>query len=155
MDPGEDYEGTADGEDRLARGAHRAIERVLLNYALGIDRRDWELLASCFTADVVVNYGNSLGFRQGRDALMERMRSVHIPLGPTLHRITNIVISADREGARSDSYVDAVLMEKSGNTPALQAIGRYEDRLVQVEGNWRIRRRIFIPVWVRQGSVAI
>ena len=109
MDLDEEQNGAASDDDRFARGAHRVIERVLLNYALGIDRRDWELLASCFTADVVVNYGNSLGFRQGREPLMERMRAVHMPLGHTLHRITNVVISTDGEVATSDSYVDAVV----------------------------------------------
>lgn len=147
--------GTVSGADQLPCGAYRAIERVLLNYALGIDLRDWELLASCFTADVVANYGNALGFRQGRDALMERMRSTHMPLGATLHRITNIVIRAEGEGARADSYVDAVLMEKSGDAPALRAVGRYEDRLARVEGDWKICRRIFVPVWIRQESVTI
>lgn len=136
----------------LGTGDIRAIERVLLNYALGIDRKDWALLCACFTPDVIVDYGNEAGRRQGRDALMERMISAHEALGPTLHRVTNIVVDADEDSARACSYVDAVLMDKQGETPVLRAVGRYEDRLTRLGGKWRISERVFVPVWMRKGS---
>ena len=46
-----------------------AIRETLLRYAAGIDRRDWDLMLSCFTEDVWANFqGNDLG--RGRDKIL-------------------------------------------------------------------------------------
>ena len=46
-----------------------AIRETLLRYAAGIDRRDWDLMLSCFTEDVwAIFQGNDLG--RGRDKIL-------------------------------------------------------------------------------------
>ena len=38
--------------------ARHAIEAVLIRYATAIDRRDWDLFATCFVDDVEANYAD-------------------------------------------------------------------------------------------------
>jgi hypothetical protein len=54
------------------------------------------------------------------------------------HYTTNLVLEGDATSARARSYVLAF----TGTGPAQHhATGRYEDRLVKVDGRWRIRER--------------
>lgn len=43
-----------------------AIETLLLNYAWGIDSKDWELFRDCFTEECDVSYGNGDSPHPGR-----------------------------------------------------------------------------------------
>jgi SnoaL-like domain len=123
-----------------------AIGAVLLRYATGIDRRDWVLFATCFTDDVQADYG-ALGQWHGRDSLVAHMAQGHADLGPTLHRMSNFVITGVAHEARATSYVDALLMHKSGQV-LRRAHGYYEDRLVRAEGAWKISSRHFLAVLI-------
>jgi len=78
------------------------------------------------------------------------MRDVHEPLGHTMHRITNVAVSAgereDRVTARS--YVDALVL-LPGDESGTQAVGWYDDELVRTADGWRIARRRFTTVLLR------
>jgi threonine dehydrogenase-like Zn-dependent dehydrogenase len=104
---------------------HQAVADVLVRYATGIDRRDWDLFRTCFTADVEADYGE-IGVWHGVDEITEWMRVVHDACGHTMHRITNVVVSPDELGKPAmpfdlaDDPFDAVL-ECSGHAAAMQA----------------------------------
>jgi hypothetical protein len=68
-----------------------------------------------------------------------------VPVGHTLHRITNQAISVEGDGATARSYVDAVLMGVDGQT-GMNAIGFYDDRLVRTDEGWRIAHRTYTMV---------
>ena len=121
-----------------------AVAEVLVRYATGIDRRDWALFRSCFTEDCDADYG-AVGVWRGAGALTEWMRETHAPCGHTLHRITNEVVTPHDHGVSSHSYVDALIMS-ADNMSGTQAVGYYDDVLVQVSGEWKIARRRFTPV---------
>jgi 3-phenylpropionate/cinnamic acid dioxygenase small subunit len=120
------------------------VTEVLIRYATAIDRRDWALLRSCFTDDLVADYG-PIGAWRGPDEITDWMRRTHEPCGHTLHRITNVAVTAHDDGASARCYVDALVMV-AGNRSGTRGVGFYDDELVATEDGWRIARRHFTLV---------
>lgn len=130
-------------DDRV-RVAEHDITQVLVRYATGIDRRDWELFRTCFTPDCRAEY-QDVGNWDGADAITEFMTVTHADVGHTLHRLSNIAISVQDDEATARTYVDAVLMAQDGAS-GVNALGFYDDRLVRTPDGWRISHRTFTPV---------
>ena len=120
------------------------IAKVLLRYATGIDRRDWELFRDCFTNDVVAEY-EGLDPWRGVDEITDSMITSHADMGHTMHRLSNLAITVDGDTATARSYVDAILMAADGQT-GLNPRGFYDDELVRTPNGWRIARRRFTSV---------
>lgn len=119
---------------------------VLIRYATGIDRRDWELFRSCFTDDCDVEYP-AIGTWRSAEEITEWMRKTHEPCGHTLHRMSNQVVTAREGGVSARSYVDAIVMFADNKT-GTRATGYYDDELVETQVGWRIARRRFTLVFV-------
>jgi 3-phenylpropionate/cinnamic acid dioxygenase small subunit len=83
-----------------------AVMDVLIRYATGIDGRDWEAFRSCFTENCRLDYGD-IGHWDNLDDVTTWMADTHDPLGPTLHRITNVVLSEEEGRIRARSAVPA------------------------------------------------
>ena len=128
------------------RAERDAIFDVLVRYATGIDRRDWDLFRSCFTDDCHVAY-EGIGTWDSVEAITAFMVEVHAPVGHTLHRMSNVAVEVDPDGTRgrARSYVDALLMAPDGRHGVV-ATGFYDDELVRVDGHWRIATRTFTMV---------
>jgi len=120
----------------------RSIRAVLVAYASGIDRRDWSLFRSCFTQDCIADYGD-FGRWNSSAELTEFMRESHAKVGPTLHRISNIQLTAGRTGVHASSYVDAILKPLNDQGPVHRGIGSYTDQVVRTGSGWKIARREF------------
>lgn len=101
----------------------QAISDVLIHYATTIDRRDWKLLASCFTPVCDLEYGR-FGHFSSRGEVVEFMRDAHAEVGPTLHRLSNIVIDVTGDLAEASTYVHVLLMPGRDRDPIHQAAGR-------------------------------
>jgi len=125
-------------EDRLDIGD------LLVRYATGIDRRDWDLFRTVFTEDCVSDYGD-IGTWHGVEEITSFMEQAHSAAGHTQHRITNQAVTATAEGATARSYVDSVVMGLDG-ADGVQAIGFYDDVLVRADGRWQVARRSFTLV---------
>ncbi|MDH6244303.1 nuclear transport factor 2 family protein [Mycobacterium sp. OTB74] len=122
------------------------IAEVLIRYATGIDRRDWPLFRTVFTADCVLDYGE-IGTWNGVDAVTEFMDQTHAMAGHTMHRLTNHAVAIDGDIATARTYVDALIMMADNNS-GVNAVGFYDDELVRTADGWRIARRRFTPVRV-------
>ena len=129
----------------------RQISAVMVRYATGIDSRDWGLFRTCFTDDFCGDYGRFGSWTSGED-ITRSMEGMHELLGPTLHRITNIVMAAAPGGAVARTYVDAILMSKEIGGGVNQAVGYYDDELVRSDGGWRIKNRRFTMVRLVQSQ---
>lgn len=134
------------------------IGEVLIRYASGIDRRDWALFRSCWTNDVEADYGE-LGTFSSAEALTDLMTRLHQDIGPTYHRMSNFVISIERDGAGDRatvrSYVHAVLMLTPDDPDNwVDAVGHYDDVFVRTPDGWRISRRISRTARLLTGSHA-
>jgi 3-phenylpropionate/cinnamic acid dioxygenase small subunit len=128
------------------REAQHDIAEVLVAYATGIDRRDWQRFRSCFTADVIADYGD-VGSWQGVDAITDFMTQVHAGMGHTLHRLSNIAIEVADDGATAfaRSYVDNENLVPDGAT-GIHTTGFYDDELVKTVAGWKISQRRFTLV---------
>jgi hypothetical protein len=122
------------------------ITALLISYATGIDRRDWQLFQACFTDDVQADYGN-FGRWNSSAEITAFMRQAHAGMGHTLHRLSNFVISVHGASATARSYVDALLMPGGGGEPH-RGVGFYDDELVRSPHGWRINFRRFTPVQI-------
>jgi 3-phenylpropionate/cinnamic acid dioxygenase small subunit len=120
------------------------VAEVLVRYATGIDRRDWELFRSCFTDDCQADYG-SIGMWRNGDEITEWMRVVHEPAGHTMHRITNVTVTPSTSGVTARSYIDALVMF-ADNEHGTRALGYYDDELVASDDGWKIAQRRFTMV---------
>ncbi len=120
------------------------IAEVLHRYATGIDRRDWELFATAFTDDCELDYGE-IGTWNGADAVVEVMTQMHALAGPTMHRLSNLVITVDGDTAQARTYVDGIILGPDSQA-GVNALGFYDDRLVRTDAGWRISRRTFTKV---------
>ena len=127
--------GDPDPRDRQA-----AID-VAVRYATAIDRRDWTLFRTCFTADCTADYGQ-VGTWQDLDSFALFMQEIHARCGSSLHRITNHAVETDGYDLRSRGSVDALVLAP-GHATGTRAIGWYDDLLTRTEAGWRIRERRF------------
>jgi 3-phenylpropionate/cinnamic acid dioxygenase small subunit len=134
-------------EPEPLRTSKQDIAEVLVRYATGIDRRDWDLFRTCFTADTHADYGD-IGTWDSADAITDFMVTAHAGMGHTMHRMTNIAIDVQGDRAVSRCYVDGMLMAPDGQS-GFNPHGWYDDELVRTAGGWRIARRTFTTVHVR------
>jgi 3-phenylpropionate/cinnamic acid dioxygenase small subunit len=134
--------------ETVDRDVRQDVADILIRYATGIDARDWALFRSCFTEDCAADYGDDIGAWHSADEITEWMRATHEPCGQTMHRITNIVVTAAAEGVSARSYVDAVVMFPD-NQAGTRAVGYYDDELVDTSEGWRIARRRYTTVLIR------
>lgn len=130
------------------------IAEVLIRYATGIDSKDWPSLRSCWTDEIDVDYGD-LGHFATAEALTDLMRQIHNGMGPTYHRMTNLVINVDGDRATARSYVHALLMAIPDDSASwVEALGHYDDELVRTPDGWRIARRTTHIARVQAGATA-
>jgi ketosteroid isomerase-like protein len=126
-----------------------AIQDVLLRYARGVDRRDFDLVASCFTPDAA--YEGSLARGTIRDALAALGDAMARYIS-TLHLLGNQLIEIDGDRARSETYALAHHRLLDG---ALRVIAvRYVDELIRDGTRWHIRRRTVHHEWQRDEAPA-
>ena len=128
-----------------------AIRDVIDRYAAALDRRDWEHLRSCFTADCHADY-EGFGKWTEREPFVAWLDAIHRDIGPTLHRITNHQIEVDRDRARATSYLDALLQLRQQDQDLLHVVGKYVDELIRTEEGWRISDRRVETFWRRRDT---
>ncbi|MDA8048252.1 MAG: nuclear transport factor 2 family protein [Actinomycetota bacterium] len=117
-----------------------AIRDVIDRYATGVDRRDWEMVRSCFSEDCSADYGHA-GKWDEREPLVAWLDQLHRDVGPTMHRMTNHHIDVDGDQASATSYLDAVLKVQHKGFDLLHVLTIYTDRLRREDGEWRIWSR--------------
>jgi 3-phenylpropionate/cinnamic acid dioxygenase small subunit len=131
----------------LPSSVRHEVADVLVRYATGIDRREWDLFRTCFTEDCEADYGD-IGIWHGVEAVTAWMEETHAACGTTRHEISNIAVAPHEEGVSAHSDIDALVMGPD-DTSGTQATGSYEDVLVYGSDGWRIARRRFTLVSMR------
>jgi len=136
---------TTDLESRIRRLEDRALigERVI-KYAMGVDRRDWEMFADCFTDTVHVDFSAS-GVPEADFARSELVDLVRVPLSgftATQHLSPNHVIEfaeddSDRAICYSYMYAQHYLEGSEGGDFFLLR-GSYTNRMLRTSDGWRI-----------------
>ena len=130
----------------------RAIERVLVRYARGIDRCDEALIASVYHEDSYDEHGPFHG--TGGEFATWVVGVLRESFEATSHRISNATIELAGDEARVESYVVAYHKTRSGKSPKLLVVGgRYLDQFARREGEWRIARRIVVVDWSQVSAI--
>ena len=139
-------------EQRLRRAEDTlAIQRVIVDYADRIDRQDFDAYADLFAEDGV--WQNGATVRRGRAEIKDLLVGLFgtPPEGfvnrESYHLVSNpqVDIAPDGNTATARSR-HLLVMRGQGGAPTPMLAGLYEDELVRVSGEWKIRRRVDNPI---------
>lgn len=124
------------------------IRQLKYRYVRTLDTKDWEGFAACLTADVVGRYGGI--DLDGRDGLVEFMRTNMTPGIVTMHQVHHPEITVSGDEARGTWYLqDKVIVED--HRFVLEGAAFYDDRYVRTPEGWRIAgtgyRRTYEMTW--------
>ncbi|KAF2133952.1 hypothetical protein P153DRAFT_381125 [Dothidotthia symphoricarpi CBS 119687] len=133
--------------------AYLSIRNTLSLYCEALDTKNFALLHSVFTPDVVANYP----FNTHMSGVEEISGAIQKRLGPILtsHNLTTQTIEFSKVDARRASARTYFVAVHFGQGPRegemLQAFGRYVDELVCLDGGdggeeWRIEKRTVVFV---------
>ncbi len=129
------------------------IRDVILRFARGLDRHDWDLVRSCFHDDAVDDHG---AFAGAADAYVDWVREALPSLAEvTMHTVLNTLIELDGDVAHTESYTVGYhrYTREDGTRWDWTAGGRYVDRFERRAGAWRIASRVLTWEWVRDDRV--
>jgi len=129
--------------------AEREITRVILDYAHGLDQRNYARVRACFHADAHIDYGS---FGGGPDALIDWLESLQPKIDRSSHQFGPPQIALDLEGgsAEVETYclvVQVLPREPDGVARQTLAGLRYLDRFELRAGAWRIAERRNVADW--------
>jgi SnoaL-like domain len=123
------------------------IRDLLMRYARGVDRDDWELVKACFTPDATDDHGVVKG---SIDNLVTQASAALAPFRGSMHMMCQQYIEVDGDTARGEVYAltsriqDAA--EGDGEEETFSGL-RYVDRYVRKEGEWKIAERVTTLEW--------
>jgi hypothetical protein len=124
------------------------IARLIRTYAHGVDRRDWDLVRSCFSDDAEAQGSRSTGFIEPYLAAL-RPGVEFYPT--TMHFMGNQLVELDGDTAHVETYAVAYHWkdEVAGTDhPENLVVGvRYLDTVQRRQDGWRITRRQVAPDW--------
>jgi hypothetical protein len=139
---------------RLTQLEDRAeISETITKYAIGVDRRDWEMFGAVFDDTVWTDFsaGGVPAQEFTRDALVAMTRSVLDGFAETQHISPNHVIefdAIDPDIAVCHSYMFAQhLLETSPNGTYYLLRGSYTNTMRRTPQGWRIARIIQYRSW--------
>jgi hypothetical protein len=127
-----------------------AITDILHNHCRGLDRRDSNLLKSCYWPEAEVDYGSYRGPAQMFAELVVGALGDSYEL--TRHCIGNTVIDLRDGTAHVESYVNADHL-LIGAALEMCFAGRYLDLLEKRDGQWRVLHRQVVMDWSRTREV--
>jgi hypothetical protein len=128
------------------------IGRLPLAYARGVDRRDWDLVRSCFADDAVVEGTRSSG---PIAAYLAELRPSVERFPSTMHVMANQLIDVDGDRGSLETY--AVAFHWAGSSPGAAhpdnlVVGvRYHDDVARHGGGWLITHRRVSGDWQVSG----
>jgi ketosteroid isomerase-like protein len=121
-----------------------AIRDLLCRYALAVDRKQIDTVASCFTPDCA--YEGALG--QG--TIGQALRALELAFtryARTMHMIGTQEVRLEGDTARAETYCVAYHVRPDGGHLTVGV--RYLDDLVRSPLGWQIRHRLVRTDWTR------
>jgi hypothetical protein len=130
---------------------HFQIRKLLAQYSRGCDRADLPLMASIYAQDSWDDHGivQASGADYSR-IMCERVKETTESLA---HVLGQSVIAVDGDEAGAETYFIAVARDtaEDGTPMCNQLGGRFVDRIVREDGQWKVKHRKVLRDW----SVAI
>jgi len=127
------------------------IVDVVTRYTRAIDRRDYDLLRTCYHPGAVDHH---TGFTGTIDEYIEWVRDGLTVFRTTQHLIGQQYVEVDGDIARCESYGTATHWSGPDGDPSLDFTSgfRYVDRMERRGGEWRIAERLAIRDWTRSDA---
>ncbi len=123
--------------------SHRAIERLIADYALLVDRGDFGGVGELFAAGT---FGGSGARIEGSAAVAKMLAGTVIRYDDgtprTKHLVTNLVIEVDEDRGSATGRSYFTVLQATPDLP-LQPIvsGRYDDSFHRADGQWAFTER--------------
>lgn len=143
--------------------AREQIRDLLHTYCHGIDRRDWDLVRSCFGEDLEHSHASFAG---NADEFIEFASGFLNEVAVSHHSVSNakIEIAEDGKSAHSDANFIAFHMIEDGKVPRYSfpsngqgtdwvVAGRYMDDLRLRDGAWVIVKRQAYNQWTQSTPI--
>jgi SnoaL-like domain len=129
-----------------------AIRDCLMRYCRGADRCDEALLRSAFWPDATDSHAMPGRAPLNAYVFIERILPKLRAMDRTMHTLGNILIELAGADARVETYFHAYhrLREADGRARDVVTAGRYLDRFVRREREWRIAERVVVIDWFRE-----
>jgi ketosteroid isomerase-like protein len=124
------------------------IRTILERYFHAVDRRDFDLLGTCFTDDVDFEFNLETKIEvKGRDALIARFMGMNKPYASS-HSMSNtgIIVSGNIASSVTFAVVHSVLAAGPDARVLIRGL-RYDDDFVYGAQGWQIARRKHNPLW--------
>lgn len=127
-----------------------AIREVLLRYARGIDRRDWDVMVSVFTDDVHAVFQSHV--LAGKAAIVDYVTTAaaDFEILSSVHALNNMHIDVDGNTARAETTgIGYMSFRTHGGEPQLRMRSlRYVDELIHTaDRGWLISKRVLTNDW--------
>lgn len=124
----------------------RAVLRALHEYGHAMDYGDEAAWVEAFTPDAVFDVVEVVGGRrvhreEGRGDLARYVAGYPKPPHFRKHVIVDPLIDIEGDRARVRAYWILLQRDDADGRPALAAFGHYDDRMVKLDGRWRIAER--------------
>lgn len=118
------------------------IMDLCTRYAVGVDRKDWDLWESCFTEDATIDYTATGGVLLKRPEMRAWMEQALAPFSGTQHLTLNqeVEINGDTAKGRVAFYNPMPLDLGTGKKFYLVG-GWYIDEYVRTEDGWKFTYR--------------
>lgn len=119
------------------------IDDLLTRYATGVDRKDWDLWESCFTADAQIDYTAFGGEKGGVKEIRMWLEKTMAGFPMTQHLVINREITIDGDSATGRSGFYNPMAVPNGDKPAKLFFcgGWYHDEFIRTESGWKIHQR--------------
>lgn len=122
-----------------------AIHELLYQAAYGYDSHNVDMLTECFAKDAVmtirVGDGDLIGPYDSQENILNFMqRAMRRQTDKRLHEISNIFFEKEAE-KEAITLSSLTLFATENGTCQLLSTGIYRDKVVKVDGNWRISKR--------------
>ena len=134
----------APAEERLQRiEDHIAIERLIMDYGVALDKRDFDAYSSLFAKNG--SWSGSIGTFTGPAAIKAAMLKAFAGpgsknIGSNFHVLTNPIIDITGDTATATSKW--TFMRMVDNKPVIALAGGYEDKLIRENGKWKFLARV-------------
>ena len=117
-----------------------AIQRLKHRYLRCLDQKRWDELATCFTEDATCAYGDGKYSYQGRDAIIEFLRTaMGAPSFLSSHRVSHPEIDLTSPTTATGIWaLDDVVIETQAQI-TIRGAAFYYDEYVKQGGTWRLR----------------
>ena len=128
------------------------ITRRRYEYAMGIDSRDFGLLRSVFSEDIVMDFEDYNGMPQAKfkaDEWVENCKPLFLGLDSTQHIMTNPIVEVEGDRASCRMQMQATHFFRDGDQKEFSIGGYYEDKLLHNGEQWSISAVTLKIFWTR------